>query len=58
MPKILTARPRVPVQALVTERQRDILVAEARKEGISMSEIVRRIIEEAIKTAEEAKRGH
>ncbi len=55
MSKNLTAKPRVSVQALVTERQRNILLREARKEHISLSEVVRRLIEEAIKTAEVGK---
>lgn len=53
--KTLTAKPRVPLQVFVTERHRDILLAEARKEGLSLSECVRRLIEEAIRTYIDAK---
>lgn len=57
MSKTQTAKARVSVQALVTERHRDLLINKARKEGISLSELVRRMIEEVIQTYEDAKRS-
>ena len=55
MKRVYTAKPRTAIQVLISEQQQNYLRSEAARMGISVSELVRGIIEEAIKTAEEAK---
>ena len=50
-----TAKPRTTIQVLVSERYFNYLRSKAIQEEISLSELVRGIIENAIKTEEEAK---
>lgn len=54
MPKKL-ASPMIRCQVLLTRRQKLRLDREATTIGVSFSEIVRRLIDEAIKTEREAK---
>lgn len=54
MPKKL-ASPMIRCQVLLTRRQKIRLDREARTIGISFCEVLRRLIDEAIKTEREAK---
>lgn len=49
MPKIVS-KPKVCIQAMVPERQRDLLVEEARRRDLSLSELIRHALDEVIRS--------
>lgn len=55
MPKIAN-KPKVCIQTMISERNRDYLILEARRLGLSLSELIRRVLDEVIETDKERKR--
>lgn len=54
MPKS-TSKSKVCVQAMISERNRDYLIEEAKRLDLSLSELIRRVLDEAIRTERDAK---